>query len=236
MSNSQTMRRSRGPASIRFPSEWSRALSNRSEGLFKKANTLFHMERPKIAVLVSSAAQSYGYVSHAPEDWPELHQLAGSHGVVLATPDDLDTVSQRYGSRTQSVASSSSSTTLFNQAEQDSIMHLLATLEEEPEAMTQPAEQIPLTQAWSLPSTPERITNPLETKAPVAQMSTEPLSNNSSPRPELREGTTLDYNTGVLASRAMDSRINKKRIIVNGKGARGVTTRSRGVRSSKRRH
>ncbi len=158
-----------------FSSPWSRRLTIRTEGLFKKANELFKLESPKIAVLVSSGAHFHGYLSHGPGDWPELHQLVASQGMVLATPEDFETVSQRSASRSQSVSSTARSSITVDDGGQDPILQRLAILEEEFKAkLTGPSPstwcdtsissvgtgQNPPTQPWSPPHTPEIISEP----------------------------------------------------------------------------
>ncbi|XWW92453.1 hypothetical protein V2A60_003793 [Cordyceps javanica] len=188
MAFSQTQDRAKRTSPSRFPSHWSRKLSDRTGGLFKKANTLFHLEQARVAVFVSSGGHFSGYLSHGPADWPEPHQLVASCNVALTTPDDLDTVSQRYASRSQSIVSTASSNAMTSGGEQDSIMQLLSTLEEEPEATTSaslPAtisganaslldfDHDPSIKVWTSPSTPEQISKASESKVPTAPMSTE---------------------------------------------------------------
>ncbi|OAA42290.1 hypothetical protein ISF_09730 [Cordyceps fumosorosea ARSEF 2679] len=252
---SHTQDSTRRTSPTRFPPQWSRKLSDRTGGLYKKANTLFHLEQAKIAVLVSSGDYFHGYLSHGPADWPELHQLASSHGIALATPDDLDTVSQRYASRSQSVVSTGSSSTITVDAEFDPVMQLLSTLEEEPAALA--SASLPgissnaSAPVWVPPSTPERASRALEKNTPTALMSTEPVPNNNcATNPSVCQtaapgslpangspGTPNHAASQELRTfGVIKSKVQKRRAMGSSKNTHGVTIRTRGFRGSKGKH
>lgn len=242
-----------------FPSHWPRRLSDRTAGLYKKANALFHLEGTKIAILVSAEGCFHGYLSHGPADWPELHQLVASQGITLTTPDNLDTVAQRYASRSQSVVSTASSSTMTSRGEHDPLMELLSTLQEEPdplmphaaagvvESLPDSITSLPMP-VWSPPRTAQNMSKPAEMTVPVALMNTEPagdIETTSNPGFDLPAPARLPASGGPSTPKhavgspeaqplgVIDGRVHKKRA---GKGTRGVATRSHGSRGSKNRH
>lgn len=257
MAFSQTQDRTKRTSPRRFPSHWSRKLSDRTGGLFKKANTLFHLEQARVAVFVSSGGHCRGYLSHGLADWPEPHQLVASCDVALTTPDDLDTVSQRYASRSQSIVSTSSSNAMISGGEQDSIMQLLSTLEEEPEVTTSASlsatipganaslgdfDQDPSIKVWIPPSTPGQVSKGSEMKVPTAPMSTEAPFDSRSSQPGLSYSRTSggrntpDHaaeNPKLKLVSLTNGRVQKKRGMASGRSTHGATTRSRGPRVSK---
>lgn len=175
------------------PADTVRALVTRTDGLFRKANTLFHLLHPRVAVFILPAnGQSQAYVSHNATDWPAVHDLVGTLGLTAAdvrTPDDIDTVSQRFGRTTPSLYSgrlstpSLSSTTSGN--ENSYFMEMLAPLAEEVSAVVPSSAadtdyevgSVPaniggsdVPTVWSVPSTPEPSSKQADARAPEARM------------------------------------------------------------------
>ena len=87
----------------------SRAFRVRTIGLFRKANTLFHMLGPRVLVIVQPEdGNTQGYLSHAEAEWPGIHPLLSALGLSqwnFTGPDDYDTVSYRRRVTPSSVGS-----------------------------------------------------------------------------------------------------------------------------------
>ncbi|KAG4258493.1 hypothetical protein FPRO03_03447 [Fusarium proliferatum] len=92
----------------RTPNTPSRAFQIRTNGLFKKGNTLFNLLHPKVTILIQpgddvipGSGEPLAYASHRREEWPELYDFFESAGVKprkVFGPDDFDTVAARQSS------------------------------------------------------------------------------------------------------------------------------------------
>ncbi|WAO96044.1 Hypothetical protein NCS54_01370300 [Fusarium falciforme] len=89
----------------RTPITPSRSFQIRTNGLFKKGNTLFNLLHPKVVVfihpgsaMIPGCGEALAYASHGREEWPELYKFFDSTGVRpqnICGPDDFDTVAAR---------------------------------------------------------------------------------------------------------------------------------------------
>ncbi|KAH7008722.1 hypothetical protein EDB80DRAFT_717298, partial [Ilyonectria destructans] len=89
----------------RTPITPSRSFQIRTNGLFKKGNTLFNLLQPKVVVFIQPSGatipgceEALAYASHRKEEWPELYEFFESAGVRpqnICGPDDFDTVAAR---------------------------------------------------------------------------------------------------------------------------------------------
>ena len=116
-----------------------RALETRSTGLFKKGNALFRLQRPKVAVfVVSDEGLAQGYVSHAAQDWPEMHQAIQMLNVPhlhMLGPDNFETVADRQRGPSASFSMSGLATppSTCDSSDSDRIMaEMLASVLDEP--------------------------------------------------------------------------------------------------------
>ncbi|KAF4997702.1 hypothetical protein FDECE_12009 [Fusarium decemcellulare] len=107
----------------RAPITPSRSFQIRTNGLFKKGNTLFNLLHPKVVVFIQPSTamipgceEALAYASHGKDEWPELYKFFESTGVKpqnICGPDDFDTVAAR-----RSVAPTDRASTPRNQPEQ----------------------------------------------------------------------------------------------------------------------
>ncbi|PNP77889.1 hypothetical protein FNYG_08615 [Fusarium nygamai] len=92
----------------RTPNTPARTFQIRSNGLFKKGNTLFNLLHPRVMILIQpgddvipGSGEPLAYASHRKEEWPELYDFFESAGVrprKILGPDDFDTVAARQSS------------------------------------------------------------------------------------------------------------------------------------------
>ncbi|KAI8717979.1 hypothetical protein NCS52_00875400 [Fusarium sp. LHS14.1] len=89
----------------RTPITPSRSFQIRTNGLFKKGNTLFNLLHPRVVVfiqpdsaMIPGCEEALAYASHGKEEWPELYEFFDSAGLRpqnIFGPDDFDTVAAR---------------------------------------------------------------------------------------------------------------------------------------------
>lgn len=126
-----------------------RKFTVRTNGLYKKANTLFNMLGSKVAILVQTHdGTSRGYVSHESQDWPDLYRALGVMGLEprdFLRPDHFDTVADRNRRRPLSFSSSSLSATtsaggsFVDHDDSDrQMIEMLASVMEEPASSDEP--------------------------------------------------------------------------------------------------
>ncbi|RKK78768.1 hypothetical protein BFJ71_g16396 [Fusarium oxysporum] len=92
----------------RTPNTPARTFQIRSNGLFKKGNTLFNLLHPRVMILIQpdddvnpGSGEPLAYASHRREEWPELYEFFESAGVrprKILGPDNFDTVAARQSS------------------------------------------------------------------------------------------------------------------------------------------
>lgn len=201
-----------------------RKFSVRSNGLYKKANTLFNLLGTKVAVIVQiEQGVTQGYVSHEERDWPDLHNALGLMGLELQCfmrPDNFDTVADRNrrnlsfsssGLSTTTSTSTGGSTTEHDDSDPQMIAMLTAVLEEpapsEGETDTNPPTQAETVDDTHLPSLqpPTRALSPQETAARwTARLDASEAHASESQAPPLRQNTpglapdtTSIYNPGT---------------------------------------
>lgn len=146
-----------------------RKFSVRSNGLYKKANTLFNLLGTKVAVIVQTEqGATQGYVSHEESDWPDFYNALGLMGLEVRYfmhPDNFDTVADRNrrnlsfsssGLSTTPSTSTSGSATEHDDSDPQMMGMLTAVLEEpgpsEGETDTNPPTQAETVDDTHLPS------------------------------------------------------------------------------------
>lgn len=215
------------PNMSRIPPNGPRTLATRTDGLFRKANTLYHLLHPKVAVLIlPNSGRPQAYVSHGAADWPALHELVSSLGFApqdLRTPDDIDTVSQRFGRATSFSSDTTSMGSVASGDESARVMEMLAPLAEETEGIVSLSAAVSnhntappsfnvadpeMQSMWSMPNTPEPSATNAEHRAPEARMSPAGLTCRRERKAKCSRDDPL--NAGIRKSKSSSSPGNKR--------------------------
>lgn len=161
-----------------------RKFTVRTNGLYKKANTLFNILGTKVAIIVQNDyGTAQGYVSHETSDWPDLYEALGLLGVDsqdILRPDNFDTVADRNTRRLLSFSSSGLSTAPSNggsatdhdETDRRQMVEMLTAVMEEPapclgsETNIDPLQPTALIEPFPSPPSSSGTHSPHQTQEP----------------------------------------------------------------------